>query len=76
MKEHANATISDEAFSKRHIRWPTDTPDTKEAYYIREIFDGSSTLFFYSTGFVELVFHSCRSLPIKDSCGDGGSVST
>ncbi|KXN85460.1 putative asparagine synthetase [glutamine-hydrolyzing] [Leucoagaricus sp. SymC.cos] len=40
MKEHANSTISDEAFTRRHERWPTDTPDTKEAYYIREIFDG------------------------------------
>jgi len=39
MKEHANTTVSDEDFANRHTRWPTDTPDTKEAYHIREIFD-------------------------------------
>lgn len=44
MKEHANTTISDESFAKRHERWPTDTPDTKEAYYIREIFDSAYLL--------------------------------
>jgi asparagine synthase (glutamine-hydrolysing) len=42
MKEHAAALISDEAFSKRGERWPAETPDTKEAFYIREIFDGMS----------------------------------
>ncbi|TFY70395.1 hypothetical protein EVG20_g2610 [Dentipellis fragilis] len=40
MKDHAETTVSDEQFAKRHERWPTDTPDTKEAYYIRDIFDG------------------------------------
>jgi len=40
MKEHANNTISDEAFAKRHEQWSSDTPDTKEAYLIREIFHG------------------------------------
>ncbi|KAF5358274.1 hypothetical protein D9756_001642 [Leucocoprinus leucothites] len=40
MKEHANNTIPDEIFARRHERWPMDTPDTKEAYFIREIFDG------------------------------------
>lgn len=42
VKEHANNTVSDEAFAKRHERWPTDTPDTKEAYYIREVFNSTS----------------------------------
>lgn len=46
MKELANETVSDEAFAKRHQRWPTDTPDTKEAYYIRETFDSMFPLYF------------------------------
>ncbi|KAK1927664.1 hypothetical protein DB88DRAFT_478814 [Papiliotrema laurentii] len=40
MKEHAAAVISDEDFAKRAERWPESTPDTKEAYWIREIFEG------------------------------------
>lgn len=40
MKDHAAAVVSDEAFAKRAERWPVDTPDTKEAYFIREIFEG------------------------------------
>ncbi|OSX65056.1 hypothetical protein POSPLADRAFT_1136324 [Postia placenta MAD-698-R-SB12] len=40
MKDHAAAVVSDEAFAKRTERWPVSTPDTKEAYWIREIFDG------------------------------------
>ena len=40
IKDHAAAVVSDEAFEKRAERWPTDTPDTKEAYFIRETFDG------------------------------------
>jgi asparagine synthase (glutamine-hydrolysing) len=39
MKEHAAAVVSDDAFAKRAERWPEETPDTKEAFYIREIFD-------------------------------------
>ncbi|KAF5315754.1 hypothetical protein D9611_004622 [Ephemerocybe angulata] len=40
MKQHAEDTVSDEAFAKAAERWPEDTPQTKEAYLIREIFDG------------------------------------
>jgi asparagine synthase (glutamine-hydrolysing) len=40
MKETAASLVSDEAFAKRAERWSLDTPDTKEAYYIREIFSG------------------------------------
>ena len=40
MKEHSAEAISDEAFAKRAERWPEDTPDTKEGYFIRQIFDG------------------------------------
>ncbi|KAI0079965.1 glutamine-hydrolyzing asparagine synthase [Panus rudis PR-1116 ss-1] len=39
MKDHAASVVSDEDFAKRAERWPKDTPDTKEAYWIREIFD-------------------------------------
>ena len=41
MKDHAAAIVLDEAFAKRAERWPESTPDTKEAYYIREIFDST-----------------------------------
>ncbi|KAI0094006.1 asparagine synthase-domain-containing protein [Irpex rosettiformis] len=40
IKDHAAQVVSDEAFAGRAERWPRDTPDTKEAYYIREVFDG------------------------------------
>jgi asparagine synthase (glutamine-hydrolysing) len=40
IKDHAAASVSDEAFDKREERWTEDTPDTKEAYFIREIFEG------------------------------------
>ncbi|OXC65248.1 asparagine synthase (glutamine-hydrolyzing) [Cryptococcus neoformans] len=39
MKDHSAAIISDEKFADRATRWPLDTPDTKEAYWIREIFE-------------------------------------
>ncbi|KAJ4488074.1 glutamine-hydrolyzing asparagine synthase [Lentinula aciculospora] len=40
IKDHAATVVSDEAYADRTSRWPDDTPDTKEAYYIRDIFDG------------------------------------
>ncbi|EGN95419.1 hypothetical protein SERLA73DRAFT_186400 [Serpula lacrymans var. lacrymans S7.3] len=40
IKDHAAAVVSDKEFSDRAQRWPLETPDTKEAYFIREIFDG------------------------------------
>ncbi|EIN07469.1 glutamine-hydrolyzing asparagine synthase [Punctularia strigosozonata HHB-11173 SS5] len=39
MKDLAASVVSDADFAKRAERWPTDTPDTKEAYYIRDVFD-------------------------------------
>lgn len=39
MKEHAEKSVSDEKFAERAQRYPVDTPDTKEAYMIREIFE-------------------------------------
>lgn len=45
IKDHAATAISDDAFEKRAERWPESTPDTKEAYFIREIFDGISFFF-------------------------------
>ncbi|QRV86076.1 asparagine synthase [Ceratobasidium sp. AG-Ba] len=40
IKDHAAAVVSDEAFANRQSEFPEDTPDTKEAYYIREVFQG------------------------------------
>lgn len=42
IKDHAASVVSDEAFTQRAERWPVDTPDTKEAYFIREIFEGTA----------------------------------
>jgi len=39
LKGHADRSIPDEIFEKRSERWPEDTPDTKEAYYLRDLFD-------------------------------------
>ncbi len=39
IKDHAEKSISDEKFAERSKRYPQDTPDTKEAYMIREIFE-------------------------------------
>jgi asparagine synthase (glutamine-hydrolysing) len=42
LKETRGETaVSDEDFARRSERWPEETPDTKEAYYIRDIFDGA-----------------------------------
>ncbi|KAI6162466.1 asparagine synthase [Pisolithus thermaeus] len=40
MKDYAATIVSDEAFAKRTDRWQIDTSDTKEAYCVREIFEG------------------------------------
>ncbi|KIJ44019.1 hypothetical protein M422DRAFT_169005 [Sphaerobolus stellatus SS14] len=40
IKAHAESVVSDEAFAKRAETFPVDTPDTKEGYFIREIFEG------------------------------------
>lgn len=40
LKAHAEAVVSDEQLAKAAERYPTDTPETKEAYYIRETFEG------------------------------------
>ena len=42
MKEHAAQVVSDEAFAKRAEKWSFDVPDTKEAYFIRDIFDSTN----------------------------------
>jgi len=39
LKNHAASTVSDETFAKRQEKYPEDTPDTKEAYFIRETFE-------------------------------------
>jgi len=40
MKDYAARIVSDEEFARRHERWSFDVPDTKEAYMIRDFFDG------------------------------------
>ena len=44
MKNHAAQTVSDAKYSERTQRFPIDTPNSKEAYFIRELFDGDTTL--------------------------------
>jgi hypothetical protein len=39
LKDNAERAIPDEIFEKRSERWREETPDTKEAYFIRDIFD-------------------------------------
>ncbi|KAJ7582913.1 asparagine synthase [Mycena floridula] len=39
IKDHAASVVSDEELSKASGRWSESTPDTKEAYFIRQIFD-------------------------------------
>jgi len=39
LKEHAEGLITDGQMAAAHGRWPTDTPTTKEAYFIRQIFE-------------------------------------
>ena len=41
LKGHAESAVSDEDFARRAERWPEGTPDTKEGYYIRDVFDGA-----------------------------------
>lgn len=66
MKEHASELISDEKFSSRHEKYPLDTPDTKEAYYIRELFEG--ILFQDFSGIPYKSFILRRLVPLKSSC--------
>ncbi|BGP45822.1 asparagine synthetase [Rhodotorula kratochvilovae] len=39
LKDHASRTISDEQMAGAAQRYPLDTPETKEAYLIRQIFE-------------------------------------
>jgi len=81
MKEHANNTISDEVFVKRHERWSLDTPDTKEAYLIREIFNGKKKYIIHplsripSDLFCFCFFFCDRPFPFKRGRTDCSSVS-
>ncbi|GAA6029496.1 hypothetical protein JCM8097_003708 [Rhodosporidiobolus ruineniae] len=40
LKEHAERTVSDAQMAAAAERWSLDTPETKEAYLIRQIFEG------------------------------------
>jgi len=46
LKDHADRAIADEIFEKRSERWPEDTPDTKEAYFLRDLFDSELSSIF------------------------------
>lgn len=39
IKDHAEKSVSDEQMSNAAVRYPHDTPTTKEAYFIRDIFE-------------------------------------
>lgn len=39
LKTESDHKVTDEEFANRHVRWPEDTPVTKEAYWYREIFE-------------------------------------
>lgn len=39
LKSHASALVSDESFERAGIRFPMNTPQSKEAYVYREIFE-------------------------------------
>ena len=42
LKAHAEAAVTDEQLKNAGQRYPSDTPETKEAYYIRENFESRS----------------------------------
>ena len=70
MKDCAAATVSDEAFAQRAERYPVDTPDTKEAYWIREIFEGVSDQCseVLADSSLASYFIIIRSFPIRNCC--------
>uniref|UniRef100_A0A6T7VL96 asparagine synthase (glutamine-hydrolyzing) n=1 Tax=Pyramimonas obovata TaxID=1411642 RepID=A0A6T7VL96_9CHLO len=39
LKDYAEATVSDEEFNTRNIRFPKNTPETKEYYLLRSLFE-------------------------------------
>ncbi|MCW4018128.1 MAG: asparagine synthase B [Candidatus Bathyarchaeota archaeon] len=39
LKQHAESTVTDEMMANAKIRFPTQTPTSKEEYYYRKIFD-------------------------------------
>jgi asparagine synthase (glutamine-hydrolysing) len=39
MKDYAAESVSDEDFANVAARWPENTPDTKEGYWIRDTFE-------------------------------------
>ena len=70
LKDHAERAVLDEIFEKRSERWPEDTPDTKEAYFIRDLFD--SELF---SAFRRVCSpHRFRFVPLGDRSENSRSV--
>lgn len=45
VKDFTASAVSDDDFAQRAQRWPVDTPDTKEAFYIRQVFEGSEVTY-------------------------------
>ena len=70
MKDHAERAIPDEIFETRSERWPEDTPDTKEAYFIRDTFD--SKLFGAFGAFIDTLIY--RFVQLEDRSGNSCSV--
>ena len=75
LKAHAENAIPDELYEKRLERWPVDTPSTKEAYYIRDIFDSKLPLEFYYVYQTKIAF-SHRLVHVRRRSENSRSVCT
>jgi asparagine synthase (glutamine-hydrolysing) len=71
LKDHAERAISDEMFNKRSERWPKETPDTMEAYFMRDIFDSE---FLWRLSARSLTALSYRFVPLGDRSANSRSV--
>ena len=71
LKAQAESAVSDDVFEKRHERWSDNVPDTKEGYYIRDIFDGKPQV---SMPISIRPNQGFRSLFVQGCCRDGRPV--
>ena len=60
--------MSDDAFAKSAERWPESTPDTKEAYFIRDVFDSQSPRPYHRILSSDLVIRAPRDLLRVQAC--------
>jgi hypothetical protein len=72
LKDHAERAISDGLFEKRSERWPEETPDTKEACFIRDLFDSEFFSAFRRARLLTTLFE--RFVPLGDCSENGRSV--